>query len=285
MPGVTQESNVITSPVWAADFLSRDHLVPGPIELDPTQFPMDDGTFVTANGAAAIGATSITVDAIDAAIPANTFLDFGHLASVLVTIADASVSAGDTSVTVVALPGPIPSGTRLNFSGGTNAQVVEVNGDHAAGATTLTVLPLDGTIANGATATFPGGTKQARLTAAAAAGATTLTVDELQFAIADNDVATYGGSGTLKRRVKGGTFVGRTYTERESSTPFGPAASGDDEVFLLAFDAPDIDADPTATAVRPGTAIKENFLPFYGTMSSAVKALLRAAYVTQKGVA
>lgn len=285
MPGVSYETNVITSPVWAADMLSPNNLVRGPIELDPAQFPMDDGTFVVVGAAgAAAGATSIPVDAIDAAIPSGTFLNFGTLAPVTVTVSDATVNAGDTAIGVTALSGPIPAGTILQFSG-SGAGFAKLTADAAAAATSLTVEALPEGIDDAATATFPGGTKQARLTAAAAAGATSLTVDELQFAVADDEQATYGGSGTLKRRVKGGTFVGRTYTERESNVAFGPAASGDEEVFLVAFDAPDLDADPTATAVKPGVTIKENFLPFYGTMSAAVKALLRAAYVTQKGVA
>jgi hypothetical protein len=51
--GITFGTNVITSPVWCADFLSRDHLIPGPIEVDPTAFPLvgtkrqiKDGTLI-----------------------------------------------------------------------------------------------------------------------------------------------------------------------------------------------------------------------------------------------
>lgn len=283
MPGLTRTSNVITPPVWAGDYLGRDHLLPGPIELDPTAFTNEDGDFVVVGAGAAAGATSVTVGALANAIPSGTILNFGTYAPVTVTVNDSSVSAGDVGITVVALPGPIPGGTRLNFSGGTNAQVVEVNGDHAAGATTLVVLPLDGTVANSATALFPGGTKMARLTANAAAGATTLTVDELQFALATSDAATYTGAGVLGERVPAGTYVGRTFAERESGTAFGPVASGDEERYLIAFDVLDLTDNVTATAVRHNSVIKENFLPGYGTMTSTIKGYLRADYSTQKG--
>src|SRR6476661_3479644 len=122
---------------------------------------------VQLNGAAAIGATSLTVDALPVTLPLGTILNFGTLAPVTVTLADASVSAGDTSITVAALSGPIPAGTRLNFTGGTNAQLAELSAAAIAGATTLTVLPLDGTIANTQTATYYGGTQQARVTSEA----------------------------------------------------------------------------------------------------------------------
>lgn len=93
-------------------------------------------------------------------------------------------------------------------------------------------------------------------------------------------------SGFSDNIVVAGTLVGRTFVERASGTGFGPAASGDDEVFILAFQA-DTDQDISATAVRPGTVIKENFLPDWTAISgsSPVLALLRATYVTQTGAA
>lgn len=283
MPGLTHNSNVLTSPVWAADFLSRDHLLPGPIELDPAAFPTDDGTFVVVgeDGAAA-GAVAIPVGALANAIPSGTILNFGALAPVEVTVNDADVNATETTITVNALSGPIPAGTILQFSGA-GAGFAKLTADADAAATTLTVEALPEDIDNAATATFPGGTKQARLTAAAAAGDDELTVDELQFALVEGDTATYAGTG--KKRVEGGTYVGRTYAERETSSPFGPVASGDEERLLLAFDVLDLDDDASATAVRHKTVVKENFLPGYDLMSATIKGYLRADYQTQKGAA
>lgn len=211
MPGITYTDNTITSPVWAADYLSRDHLVPGPIELDPSAFDPQG----TVRGT--------------------------------VTVNDADVNATETSITVVALPVAIPAGTVLQFSGA--------------------------------------GAGFAKVTAAAAAGATSLTVEALPEDIDNGATATYLALTTNAKRVVAGTYVGRTFAERETNSPFGPCTSGDEERFLIAFDILDLDDDASGTAVRPGTAIKENFLPEYSSMSSTIKGYLRADYVTQKGAA
>jgi 3D (Asp-Asp-Asp) domain-containing protein len=160
---------------------------------------------VTINDAgAAIGDTSITVDALPVAILAGTFLNFGTYAPVTVTVNDADVNAGETSITVAALSGPIPAGTRLEFTGA-GAGYAQTTADAIAGATTLTVEALPEDIDNAATALFAGGTIGARVTANAAAGATTLTVDELQFGIADNSTANVPGLG--KKAYKAGTVL------------------------------------------------------------------------------
>lgn len=86
---------------WAADFRSRDHLVPGAVKLVAASFPYYGQVTVTANGAAAAAATSITVDALPAAIPAGTLLDFtgtGEYARVTTAAA-----AGATTLAVDAL--------------------------------------------------------------------------------------------------------------------------------------------------------------------------------------
>lgn len=87
-------------------------------------------------------------------------------------------------------------------------------------------------------------------------------------------------------KVAAGTLIGRTFAERASGTGFGPAANGDDEVFIIAFDV-DTDKDISCTGVRPGTVIKENFLPDWTSISGSanVLALLRSKYNTQTGAA
>src|ERR1044071_2709940 len=159
---------------------------------------------VKANGAAAIGAVAITVDALPVDIPLGTILNFGSYPQVTVTVNEADGNAGETAITVVALPGPIPAGTILQFSG-SGAGSAKVTAAAAAGATSLTVEALPEDIDNAATATFEGGTIQARLTAAAVKGATSITVDDLQFAVPDDAEATVGGVGS--KVVKAGTIM------------------------------------------------------------------------------
>lgn len=286
MARIVETSNTLTTPVWAGDYLSRDHLIPGGYKVDPAQFNDTDAVIATVDtGGAAIGATSVPVTALSGAIPSGTMLNFGTWAPVTVTVSDASISAGETSFGVTALSGPIPAGTVLDFSGGTNAQLAKLSADAAQGATTLTVFPLDGTIANGQTATFAGGTKQARLTSAAAAGATSLVVDELQFALVAGNTATYPGAGTGLKTIRSGKVLGWTYTERNGTPPLllGPAADTDDEVLILAFDIVDADTNNDAVIYRPGSVVKENYLPDYATLSATVLAKVRAAYQTIKG--
>lgn len=235
---------------------------------------------VTAGASAAIGATSLTVDALPVPIYAGTFLNFGTYAPVTVTVNDGSVSAGDTTLTVTALSGPIPAGTYLNFSGGTNAQVAQLSADAAAGATSLTVYPLDGTIANSTTATFAGGTIQVRVTANAAEGATSLTVDELQFAIANDATATIGGDGV--RRVPAGTVVAALASGKVVPRAIRPGS--ETAIGLLETDAAEGDraASLTGYGILIGGAVYENLLPDAGggsTISSTYKTELQTAGV------
>lgn len=157
---------------------------------------------VKANGAAAKGATSITVDALVAALPVGVQLDFGDVDNVTVTTSGAALAAA-TSIPVNALSGPIPSGTYLDFTGA--GEIALTTADAAAGATSLTVEALDAGIESGDTAPYKGGSRLAVLTAPAAKGATTITVDELPFAVPDNAEAIVGGTGA--KVVKAGTIV------------------------------------------------------------------------------
>lgn len=166
---------------------------------------------------------------------------FNKTDAVTVTVNDASVAAGDTSITVEALSGPIPAGATLDFSGGTNAQIAKLSAAAAAGATTLTVYPLDGTIA-------------------------------------DDSVATYEGSASAKKTVYGGTPVGRTYAERDAKDGFGPAASTDDEFFLVYSDVVDVTQNAEVELYRPGSLVKENYLPGWSGFSTAIKNKIRSVY-------
>ena len=95
------KTNQITSPVWAADFLSRDNLIPGPIKLDPTAFIAADGARVNLTAAASAAATSIAFSALGNPVPSGTLLNFG-VGKYARTTADAAIGA--TTVAVEALP-------------------------------------------------------------------------------------------------------------------------------------------------------------------------------------
>lgn len=202
---VDTTANTLSSPVWAADFLNREHLIPGGAKLNTSQFYAVD--------------------------------------SVLVTMA-ASALAAATSLTVVALTGPLPNGTLLDF--GTN--------------------------------------KFARLTAAAAAGATTLTVAAIPTALSGSETARYAGVGA--KNVPSGTLLGRTIAERDAGTGFGPWATSDDEVYLLAFDVTDFSVNSDCELYRNDSIVKENLLPSWATdWTSNMKTALRGAYKCTSGAA
>jgi len=207
MAQVTFVTNTKGTPEWCADFLSREHLMPFPARLDPSQFVDQNGVLVKANGAAAQAATSVTVDALLA---------------------------------------PLPLGALLRF--------------------------------------LPGAGKLAVLTAAAAEGATSITVEALPTAIADNDEARY--SPDNRRTILDGTLVGRTTAERLANTPFGAAADTDDEFYIVAFTVDDALVNPDIELVRPGTVIKENYLPDWTTISANANLLakLRGVYRCITGV-
>lgn len=107
-----------------------------------------------------------------------------------------------------------------------------------------------------------GGAKFARLTADAKVGDTTLTVAALPTALAVGDKAVYSPAGM--KLIPSGTFIGRTYAERDAATAFGPAAVTDDEAFLTPFEIIAYDNDPVDCELyRHGLAVKENYLPDY----------------------
>lgn len=86
-----------------------------------------------------------------------------------------------------------------------------------------------------------------------------------------------------KRFVPSGTVVGRTIAERDASAPFELAAVGDNEVFIVVFDVDDVANINDAEVARPGTLVKENFLPGFAGLVAGVQALVRGAYQCVRG--
>jgi len=170
---------------------------------------------------------------------------FTDQGGILVTTS-AIAAIGATSVAVTALPDAIPAGTFLYFGAA-------------------------------------GSGKIAYVTAAAAKGATALTVEALVVALASGDTAILSRYG--RKFLPSGTLLGRTYTERDAGTGFGPAATSDDEFGLLLFDKEDLVRYPDIELLRPnaGVTVAENFLPGWSGLSSGLKAVVRARWNTITG--
>lgn len=167
----------------------------------------------------------------------------------LVVAAGSDVDVGDTTIPINPVVGPIlPFGSTLPSSG-----------PLVAAGTMLTFLT-PGT-------TTPG--LPVRVTAPVNIGDSALTVEAVLSDISAGDTAVYSRWST--RSVLSGTLCGRTYAERDARTGFGPAdVGGDDEIFLLLFDVPDALDNPDAVFYRENSVVKENYLPGYAEMISAV---------------
>jgi hypothetical protein len=178
----------------------------------------------------------------------------------------------------------LPGGAKLDAAQflATDSVVVVVGAaGAAANATTVPVDALPGALPDNTLLDF-GGKKFARVNGAAVAGATSITVDALATALVDDDTATYAGVGV--RTVRSGTLVGRTYTERDAGTGYGIAADADDEIYLVAFDVPDVSVNNDVDLYRHGGSVKENFLPNFSALSTTLKAAVRSLYETTRGV-
>lgn len=180
----------------------------------------------------------------------------------------------------------IPGGAKLDPDqfNDTDAVVVTVGAAGAsAAATSVPVDALSGSIPSGTTLHF-GTNKFATLSAAAAADDTSLTTLAIPTALVDNDTATYEGVGT-STTVLSGTVVGRTIAERDNGDAFGPADASDDEVYIVCFDKYDVTIDADIELYRPNSIVKENMLPGWDDLATAVQTLVRAAYICTRGAA
>lgn len=183
----------------------------------------------------------------------------------------------------------LSGGAMLDASqfGYTDAVTVTVaTGGAAQGATSVPVTALPGALPSGTLLDFTGSGKFAKLTAAAAASATSITVEALPQALVAGDTATYNSRTT--KFVPSGTLVGRTYTERDAGTAFGPAAvdgSGnttDDEVFLILYDVNNALENPEIDLYRRDSIIYERYLPA-SSRAAGPLALIRRVYTPKMG--
>lgn len=231
-------------------------------------------------GGAARGATSLPVIALDQALNKGDVLDFGQVASVVVTVGPAALAAA-TSITVTALSGPVPTGTVLDF--GTN-KFARLTANALAGATTLTVAALPTALAGGETATYLGGDLHARLSADAAAAATSVTVEALEFAIPQDAIA-YGIGGLLHRQTGSKYIPSGTVVARDTNGkifPRGDVTGAETSWGIIETDAvSDSRTDAlTGYSVLFAGIYYENMLPdadpTTGLISSTYKTELRA---------
>lgn len=122
MARIVQNTNQITSPAWAGDFLERDSMIPGGARLDPAQFNDTDAVVVVVGAAGAAGAaTSVPVDALSGPIPSGTVLNFGTNKFARLT---AAAAAAATSLTVAAIPTALVDNDTATYAGvGTNVTI------------------------------------------------------------------------------------------------------------------------------------------------------------------
>ena len=111
---MVQTGPTLSTPQWAGDFGSRDHLVPGPFKLDPARFRSTATVVVTTSAIAALGATTVAVTALPAALPAEAVLYF---AGTKYARTSAAAAAGATSISVYALPAALASGDAATWLG------------------------------------------------------------------------------------------------------------------------------------------------------------------------
>lgn len=88
-----------------------------------------------------------------------------------------------------------------------------------------------------------------------------------------------------RKPIPSGTILGRTIAERDAGTGYGPAAATDpaSEIFILAFDISDALKNDDAELYRPGSIVKENFLPGFGGLVAGVVTILRDRYILTHG--
>jgi hypothetical protein len=121
MAKITQSGNTLTSPAWAGDFTSREHVLPGGAKLLASDFNSEDAVTITLSGAEAIGQTAIGVAAISGPIPSGAILKSGAGEFMQLT---ADAAAGATSLTVEALEVAWESADTATYAGTLNRKYV-----------------------------------------------------------------------------------------------------------------------------------------------------------------
>lgn len=92
------------------------------------------------------------------------------------------------------------------------------------------------------------------------------------------DAAAFTADGQGRKPVPAGTFIGRTLAERDANAGFGPWLTGDEDVYLVAFDVLDAVINADVELYRNQAMVYENWLPGWAGLSAPTKAAIRAKY-------
>lgn len=292
---------------WAKDFGGREHILPIPAKLDPSQFSDGNAVVVKLNGAIAAGKNE-KQSAVKTGAPTGgtfTLTWSGQTTAAIAFNADAAtvqaalealsnIAPGDVSVTTV------PLGWLVEFTGTlrrTNVAAMTASGAGLTGGSSpsiaivteqagsadpvsLTVDAIAGELPAGTTLQFPLG-----ITAVtgllAMAGATSVPVSYVSGDIADNAEARY--SRAPVKYIPSGMLLGRTYAEEASNVPFGVATDTDDRIFFMIFEVADALSENDCELYRHGSLVATNFLPQEVqdllAANAALLAKVRALYV------
>lgn len=183
----------------------------------------------------------------------------------------------------------VPGGARVDAAQFPRDDSVLVQIDNVAGiaigATTMAVDALTGPIPAGIPLMFTNGAR-VQTSAAAATGAVAISIVAATQAIPNNTNAMYIGLGVVS--VPDGTVIGRTYTERDAGTGFGPVADGDvaagaGEAYIVCFTIDNATRNADVDLYRWGSTLDEAHLPGWAGLSANVKTYLRTKYQTMRG--
>lgn len=296
MSGKDQVLNAftLTPPVWCGDFLGRDQLLPGGVMLDPALFAttyvdvLVTVHYTVAQAYAGTGNGTMTGLTVSRTAPAEVWT---------ITLKTAVANAGVFSVVGSVSGAKADATVGVAYDNGFVAFTINdgstdfIVGDHFtvtvtgvdAGATSIPTDALPAAIAPNSTLNFGIPGIMAVTEAGAANGATAIVVLPLDRGVPNG--STYTVPGDTHKNVPSGTVIGRTFAERDAAGLFGPVADGDDEVYLIAYDVPNIDRTSDAAVVRAnaGVVVKENFLPGFTALTATQKGYVRAKYICVVG--
>lgn len=305
----------MTHPVWAKDYLDREHVLPGGVRVDASLFPRDNSVNVATSGAAGVDEKqTLTITGTPTGGTWTATLSGQTTAPIAYNATAAQVEAalellstvGVGNVAVTGGPGPgtafvvefigdlaetnvaAMTASGASLTGGTSPAVGVsqtlggVQGHTLIGSTALPVTAISGAIPANTVLVFNTG-QIAYVSAPAVSGATTLIVDALVWPIPHGAQAAYMGSGQV--RILAGTPIGRTTAEQDVGALFGPAATdgSDDEVYLLVHDIDDALLDADADCYRPGGLVDIAHLPNWSTLAAGLKAQIRTLYHCMRG--
>jgi len=180
----------------------------------------------------------------------------------------------------------VPAGAKINpgeFAAYGSIFVTVATGGAAINAVSVPIAPLAplakvGTVILSIGTVLVFGVKKfAILTAQALAGDVTITVQALPTALVATDAANY--SPGYSKPIQAGLLVGRTFAERDSSTPYGAAdVATDTDIYLIGVGCQDANINPEIVLLRHQTLIYENRLPGWDAMTAPQKTKIRSLY-------